>query len=177
MTPVRSGLAAAAIFFLIASALSGVLPLWLDEILQLRETRNTSTAEMLATVPRNSGAVPLGYLVQQAVLKITGYSARWARLPAMLFGSAAVFLVALLAAELGFTRPWLSAAVFAAFPVTLRYATEARVYSQALFFSVLATLIYASQDDLDQRCGPLTGSSCWRRSLRSRTPSSSALRT
>jgi hypothetical protein len=32
--------------------------------------------------------------------------------------------------------------VFAAFPLTLRYATESRVYSQALFFSVLSTLLH-----------------------------------
>jgi 4-amino-4-deoxy-L-arabinose transferase-like glycosyltransferase len=129
--------------FLVASmALSGVLPLWLDEILQLIETRHTSVAEMIARLPRNSGAAPLGYLVQRVTLGITGYSVRRARLPAAIFGIATVFSVALLAAALGVRHGWLAAAVFAVFPATLRYATESRVYSQALFFSVLATLLY-----------------------------------
>jgi 4-amino-4-deoxy-L-arabinose transferase-like glycosyltransferase len=119
------------------------LPLWLDEVLQLLETRNTSAAEMLTVLPRNPGAAPLGYLVQQATLRIGGYSVRRARLPMAVFGAASVFLVALLAAELGVRRAWLAATLFAVFPLTFRYATESRVYSQALFLSVLATLLYA----------------------------------
>ena len=96
---------------------------------------------MIAGLPRSSGAAPLGYIVQQAALKMTGYSVRWARLPAALFAAAAVFAVACLRMELGLQRSWTGAVIFAAFPLTLRYATESRVYSQALFFSVLATLI------------------------------------
>jgi uncharacterized membrane protein len=139
----RDGSIIAAIFFIAAIALSGVLPLWLDEIMQLMEIRGKPAAEMIAALPAyNAGAVPLGYLVQQATLRITGYSIRWARLPAALFGSAAVFVVVLLGAELGLRPAWLGAAIFAAFPLTLRYATEGRVYSQALFFSILASLIY-----------------------------------
>jgi len=141
--PMRDGSIIAAIFFIVAIALSGVLPLWLDEIMQLIEIRDKPAAEMIAALPAyNAGAVPLGYLVQQATLKIAGYSMRRARFPAALFGSAAVFVVALLGAELGLRPAWLGAAIFAVFPLTLRYATESRVYSQALFLSVLASLVY-----------------------------------
>jgi 4-amino-4-deoxy-L-arabinose transferase-like glycosyltransferase len=59
-----------------------------------------------------------------------------------MFGSASVLLVALLARELGLRWPWLAASLFAIFPLTFRYATESRVYSQALFLSALATLLY-----------------------------------
>ena len=38
----------AAVFFCVAIALSGVLPLWLDEIIQLRETRNSTPAQLMA---------------------------------------------------------------------------------------------------------------------------------
>jgi hypothetical protein len=75
-------------------------------------------------------------------LKATGFSIRRARLPAAIFGAAAVFTVALLGAEVGLSLGWLGAAVFAAFPLTLRYASEGRMYSQAVFFSVLGTLLY-----------------------------------
>ena len=142
MTPARSGLLISIPFFIASIAALGVLPLWLDEVAQLIETRNTSVAEMLTVLPRNPGAAPLGYLVQQATLRIGGYSVRRARLPMAIFGSLSVFLVALLAAEFGTQRPWLAALLFAAFPLVFRYATESRVYSQALFFSVLATLLY-----------------------------------
>ena len=142
MLPTRGALLSATLFAIAALAVAGVLPLWLDEILQLRETRDTSTAAMISRLPRNSGAAPLGYLVQQTTLKITGYSIRNARLPAALFSIATVLAVALVAAEVGIRYPWLAAALFAIYPVTLRYAAESRVYSQALFLSVLATLIY-----------------------------------
>jgi 4-amino-4-deoxy-L-arabinose transferase-like glycosyltransferase len=142
MTPARSGLLLSLVFLAFAFAFSGVLPLWLDEVLQLLETRDTSVVRMLTVLPRNPGAAPLGYLVQQATLRIGGYSVRRARLPMAVFASASVFLVALLASELGVRWPWLAATLFAAFPLTFRYATESRVYSQALFFSLLATWIY-----------------------------------
>ena len=141
MTPARGGLLLSLVFFICAIACSGVLPLWLDEILQLLETRDTSPTQMLTVLARNPGAAPLGYLVQQATLRIGGYSVRRARLPMAFFASGSVLLVVLLAIEVG-VRPWLAGVLFAAFPLTFRYATEARGYSQALFLSLLATLIY-----------------------------------
>jgi len=138
----RSAILIAAIFAISVVALLGVLPLWLDEILQLGETRDTSTAEMIARLPRNSGAAPLGYLVQNASLRMTGYGVRRARLPAAIFGILSVFAVALVAREMGLRHAWLAAILFAAFPETLRYATESRIYSQALFFSIVATWLY-----------------------------------
>jgi 4-amino-4-deoxy-L-arabinose transferase-like glycosyltransferase len=138
----RYSLLVALVFLGVAIGLSGVLPLWLDEIIQLTKTRGASAAEVIAAVKLDAGATPLGYIVQQESLRLTGYSARRARLPSALFGTAAVFTVALLAAELGLEFPWMAAALFAAFPLTLRYAAESRIYAQALFFSVLATLIY-----------------------------------
>ncbi len=131
-----------ALFAVLAGSLLGALPLWLDEILQLLETLDTSTTQLLRAVPRNSGAAPLGYLAQQASLRITGYGLKRARIPALIFGIAAVFAVAVLASELGVKPAWLAALIFAAFPATLRYADEARLYSQAVFLSILATILF-----------------------------------
>ena len=120
----------AAVFFCCAIALSGVLPLWLDEIIQLRQTRNTTPAAVDGIFAA-AGAAPLGYLTQQAVLRATGYSVRWARFPSTVFMAGTVFLVAMIGGEL-------AAVLFALFPLTLRYACESRVYSEALFFRRLA---------------------------------------
>jgi hypothetical protein len=138
----RSGLAVAGVFFLAAIALSGVLPLWLDEIIQLRETRNTSSAHLMAIMPNQPGATPLGYLTQQALLRTTGYSVRWARFPSAVFAAGTVFVVVLTGAEFGMRVPWLAGALFALLPANLRYACESRIYSQALFFSALSTLLF-----------------------------------
>jgi hypothetical protein len=139
---VRKNLTVAAVFLMIALALGGTLPLWLDEIIQLRETRNTTTAQLLDSLPRQSGAAPLGYLIQQTSMRVTGYSERAARIPSALFVAGAVFFTGMIATELGVTWPWLAAAIFALFPETLRYACESRVYSQALLFSTLATWLF-----------------------------------
>lgn len=137
----RAGIAAA-LYLAAMILLSGFRPLWLDEILQLLDTRQPSAAVLLRHLPVNhAGSGPLAYLAQQSSLKITGYSMRNARLPAAVFGGAAVLATILLASELGLPLGW-AGWLFAVFPLTVRYATEARMYSQALFFSVLATLLY-----------------------------------
>lgn len=142
MGPRRSALFVALFFCAVAASLAPLKPLWLDEILQLMESRQPSAIQMISELPQTAGAVPLGYLVQQAGLRITGYSAARARLTPVLFASASSYLVVLVAAGLGLRRPWIAGVVFLAFPLTLRYATESRVYSQALFFTVLATHLH-----------------------------------
>ena len=138
----RGALLTAAIFLAIAIPVASIRPLWLDELLQLVETRQPSTARMIMDMRQTPGSAPLGFLVQHEALKIAGYSVVLARLPAAFFGAAAVFLVALLGTEFDLRRGWLAGAIFGLFPLTLRYAAESRVYSQALFLSVLATYLY-----------------------------------
>jgi 4-amino-4-deoxy-L-arabinose transferase-like glycosyltransferase len=130
------------VFAIAAVALSGTLPLWLDEILQLMTVDDGTTAEMIQDLPLQPGASPLGYLVHRAVLPLTGTGSTGARIPALIFGIASVFAVGLVALELDVTHAWLAALIFASFPQTLRYTTEARIYSQALFLSILATGLY-----------------------------------
>ncbi len=142
MTVRRTALLIAAAFLAAAILLADVRPLWLDEVLQLIDTNQPSTTELIRRLPRHAGSSPLGYMVQQASLKVTGYSVRCARLPEALFSAGAVFLIVLLGAQLGLRRPWVAGLVLAAFPLVLRHATEGRMYAQALFYSVLATLLY-----------------------------------
>ena len=138
----RSALLIAATFVSIAIPVSTIRPLWLDEILQLIETRQTSVIHLILSVRQTPGAAPLGYLVQHVAMRVTGYSTLLARLPSALFEAAAVVFVTLIARQCGLKRPWCAAAIFACFPQTLRYATESRIYAQALFLSVLATYCY-----------------------------------
>ena len=89
----------------------------------------------MTSLPGQPGAAPLGYLTQQAVLRVTGYSVRWARFPSAVFAAGTVFLVALTGGEL-------AAVLFALLPLALRYACESRIYSEALFFSSLSTFLF-----------------------------------
>ena len=155
-SPWTGGLCVAVCSTLIWIALSGLRPLWLDEIQQLLITRQPSVSRVISAVPQSSGASPLGYLVQQFALQVTGYSLRLARLPEALFGGAAVFVVFLLARELDVESPWISAVAIALFPMITRYSTESRVYMIALFWSVLATYIYVK---MTQR--PVTQIALW----------------
>jgi hypothetical protein len=143
MSPNAKNWIPALLFLALAIPLAALRPLWLDEILQLMDTRQPSAAVLMARLPlHDPGSAPLGYLVQQAALRITGYSVWCARLPAVLFGAGAILLAALLGRAFGLRSGWRCAALLALFPLALRYGTEARMYSQALFFSVLATWIW-----------------------------------
>ncbi len=119
-----------------------MLPLWLDEVLQLIETTSPSVHSMFQTLPRNAGAAPLGYLVQYGFFDLVGYSPFAARLGSAIFGAGAVFLVYWLGVELGQRTPVIGAALFALFPIVVRYSTESRIYSQALLLSILASLLF-----------------------------------
>ena len=120
-----------------------VRPFWLDEVLQLIGTRpERSVREVIEYVPENPGSAPLGYLIQYAFLKLLGVS-RWSvRLPSALFAIAACVATLALARRLGLARPWLAPLVLISLPLMLRYATEGRPYSQAVFLSVLATILF-----------------------------------
>lgn len=131
-----------AFYAMVLAFLIGVRPLWLDEIIQVLDSRHATAGEVVRQVRYSPGSAPLGTLVQHWTLDATGYSAWKARLPAAVFGVGCVLLTGLVALELGLARPWLAAALFGVLPLTLRYAAEARGYSQAMFCALLATLLF-----------------------------------
>jgi uncharacterized membrane protein len=142
LTLSRERLAVTFGFLAVALALGQTRPLWLDELLQLIDTRRGSLREVLELTAGNPGSAPLAYLLQYALLRVCDCSLLLLRLPAALFGAGALYLTAALGAELGLRRSWVAAAVLGSFPLTLRYMTEARGYAQGLFFAVLATLLF-----------------------------------
>src|SRR2546428_6555225 len=71
--------------------------LWMDEIIDLGGVRGTDLRGVLAFVPGNAGGVPLGYLVDFAMIRLFGYSEFVVRLPSVLFTvwtCVAVFILA-----------------------------------------------------------------------------------
>ena len=138
----RGVLLVTAVFAAACAVLIGWKPLTMDELIQVLVMRRTTALEILKNAPWSAGAAPLGYIAQHWSSAILGYS-NWAlRIPAAIFGVASVAAAGALALRLGVKGAWAAAALFAAFPLTLRYAVEARPYSQAMFLSILATILF-----------------------------------
>lgn len=128
-------------------ALLNATPLWLDEVLQLGVGWQRSWHDLLPWIKINPGAVPLPYVLQQLSLKVFGYSAIAARIPAALFSVLAGWAFLALSdrvapAEWGRGRNVLALALFLFVPLQFRYALEARGYSQGLFFGVASMLVF-----------------------------------
>ncbi len=126
----------------VLAALLPVLSLWLDEIYDLIVARMDHIADVLDYVPKVSGNVPLNYLVQFASVHLLGFSAFTGRLPSAISSVVACAGVFVLAKKMGLRRPILAAAIFALFPLQLRYALEARPYELALCLSVWSTVAF-----------------------------------
>jgi hypothetical protein len=130
-----------ALYCALVAALLPVLPLWLDEILDLKSVRDLGFSQLIAAIPQNSGGVPLGYIAQFAAVHLLGFSKFSGRLPSAVFSAASVVGVYYLAKSYGRRAAICAAALIALFPLQLRYAVEARPYSQALCLSIWATVV------------------------------------
>jgi mannosyltransferase len=119
--------------------------LWMDEIIDLNGVRNASDVNgVLAFVPGNAGGVPLGYLVDFAIIRTFGYSVAAVRFPSVLFTVLACAGIFILARQTGLRWPMLAVVAYAVSPMTLRYALEARPYAQAACWSIFASVIFVS---------------------------------
>ena len=113
-------------------AVLGVRPLWADELLQLTGAREGNWTALFHWAQILPGGTPLPLALQKLSIAIFGWS-NWAlRLPAAVFGIASAALFARLCQ--GKRVPL---TIFLAMPMLFRYATEARMYSEALFFVLL----------------------------------------
>ena len=131
-----------AVYACLLAGLLPVLSLWLDEILDLIGVRLPRFADLLAYIPLNPGASPLGYIPQFIVVHLLGFSVFWARFPSAVWSVAACAGVFVLARRMGLRWPLLAVAVFALFPLQLRYAMEARLYAFALCWSVWSSVAF-----------------------------------
>ena len=119
--------------------------LFVDEIIDLNGVRGASDVNgVLAFVPGNAGGVPLGYLVDFAMIRTFGYSVAAVRFPSVLFTVFACAGVFILARQTGLRWPMLAVVAYGISPMTLRYALEARPYAQAACWSIFASVVFLS---------------------------------
>ena len=85
---------------------------------------------------------PLGYIPQFAAVHLFGFSASSARLPSAVWSLAACAGVFLLARRMDLQQPLIAVAIFALFPLQLRYALEVRPYELALALGIWATVAF-----------------------------------
>jgi uncharacterized membrane protein len=126
----------------VLAVLLPLLPLWLDEILDLKGVRDLSFHELIRFIPTNYGGVPLGYLAQFITVHLFGFSSFSGRLPSALFSIAAAVGIHQLVYRYGKSTATLAATTFCLFPLQLRYAVEARPYSQALSLTIWSTVLF-----------------------------------
>lgn len=129
-----------AAYAVVVFAVLGITPLWLDELQQLVEGRESVVA-LLRWVQLNPGGSPLPYLAQRAVVDLFGTSAFVARIPAALCSIAAAAVFAKLCARFGIHSPAWATALFLTLPLQFRYAIEARAYSQGLLCALVSLLL------------------------------------
>lgn len=131
--------------------LSPVLSLWLDEILTLIGAVQPDLESLFDYIQSVPGGSPLAFLAPRWSMQLLGNSAFAARLPSVLASIAACPAIYLLAKRLGVRTPILAVAVFALWPLQLRYAMEARPYALALALSVWSTEVFLSLPERPRR--------------------------
>lgn len=119
-----------------------LLPLHIDEWLQLLPSQQPSFAKFLAWLPRHPGSSPLGYFVQFPFVFAFGLSRLGARLSSLLFGLASCYLFLRICRLIPVRHPYLALAVFALLPSQYRFASTGRPFEQALFLLLLATVFF-----------------------------------
>jgi hypothetical protein len=118
--------------------LAGVRPFWLDEVHQLSDTWQADVPLVIRHVRENPGSVPLGYLLQNRVMALAGFSRLSARLTSILFAALGFAVFLQIARRIGCRWPLLAGILWIVTPLQLRYAVEARSYMQASALLVLA---------------------------------------
>ena len=111
-------------------------------MIDLLGTRGGSFRSIAEYASTNPGGAPIWYLSQGLATGLLGFSTFSARLPACGASILSCIGLALVARRFGVKSPALCVAVFALFPLQLRYALEGRPYSEALCLSIWATLAF-----------------------------------
>jgi len=108
----------------------GSAQLWLDELLRLVRFSHPTLWECLLDLRQDVAAVPLDYMIQQAVLNLLGFSEFAARLHAALFGCLAVAALYTLGKEILQEKAALCASLLmAVYPLHVYYSQEGANYS------------------------------------------------
>ncbi len=119
-----------------------LVPLRIDEWLQLLPSQQPSLAKFLDWMPRRPGSSPLGYFVQFPFVFALGLSRLGARLPSLLFALGSCYLFLRLSKLIPLRRPYLALAVFALLPSQYCFAATGQPFEQALFLLLVAMLLF-----------------------------------
>ena len=126
--------------------LSPLQSLWLDELMAVVATAGLPLHDIVTGYAAHSaGQSPLGALEQAAAANLLGYSTFAVRLPAAIAGIFSGAGILVLARKAGLRLPVIALLLFASLPLALRYAVEARPYSQALCITVWLTVVFLFQ--------------------------------
>jgi 4-amino-4-deoxy-L-arabinose transferase-like glycosyltransferase len=118
------------------------LPLWLDEIITLREFVRKPVAEILTLFPNQNQHMLYSLLARGSIL-LLGESAATLRLPAVFFGVASLWPLFLLGRRLlGVREALLTCALMTFSYHHVWFSQNARGYSASLFFTLLATWLW-----------------------------------
>ena len=130
-------------YFLLLLSLIDIKPLWLDEVIQLQGTCETTFDTLTQHLFANAGSAPLGYLAQHWLLSVAGCGTRAARFLSVIAGVCSLALLGLIGTQLGLNRRvvFLSVFLWGVSPLAIRYSLEGRPYMQGLFFALAAVLI------------------------------------
>ncbi len=128
----------AAVLMLLAPHLS----LWLDEVLTLTGAVQPDLASLMENLLQQQGATPLAFLIPHWTIGLFGLSPLTARLPSILASAGSLPALYLLARRAGLAAPGFAVAVFALWPLELRYALEARPYAMALCLGLWLTVVF-----------------------------------
>jgi Dolichyl-phosphate-mannose-protein mannosyltransferase len=119
-------------------------PLWLDELLLLRSTRDQTFGSLLDPLPGSQSA-PVGWLwAQHVVMRVLGDGEQALRLLPLAFGCASLIVVALLARRvLGPAAALAATCLTACSPLLVYYSNEFKQYSSDVFWTQLVLLVAA----------------------------------
>lgn len=114
--------------------------LWFDEMAQAAVAQ-AAWKEMFPLITRHSSP-PLDYVLMKLVMLLFGTADWVVRMPALVFGVAAIAALYLFACSLTDRESGLPAAALLAFsPMAISYSQEARMYSLFLFLSLVSYLL------------------------------------
>jgi hypothetical protein len=140
--PLPKGVLSLACYSLLLLAADLVLPLRVPEILRALGARHFSWSRFIGWIAQTPGSAPLSYFAQLPFLLIWPYGRLVARFPPLIFAVATCILLFYLFKEIPIKRGYLAVAAFTLLPFHFQAATDARGFEQALFLTVLQTLIF-----------------------------------
>ena len=116
--------------------------LWLDEAIGAIIAKSFSFSDIIFKFPLTDNHPPLYYLILKAWTTFFGYSEISLRIPSVIFGVAAIYLVFKIVKEFTKINPLVPALLLATSPLHIYYSQEARMYSLACFLATGAVYYF-----------------------------------